>query len=449
MHIDEISGSEPQPRPSAPSVRRPLAVLSLAGLALLGAAGWVIVTAHKSHTGSRRAVLDRLLTIDRPFPADGRIPGDPYIGSKVCAECHPGEAALYARSGHAATLRPAARLALARRLDGTTLADPERPNVRWAFDYRDDRLQLVRTAPDGVQRWIVDYAFGSGHHATTFVTVLDPAAPRIREHRLTYYAREDRLDVTPGQEADLRPPDDEPIGTEWTVRESRKCLGCHSTQISALNPQRLDEETMIPNVSCERCHGPGRAHVATARAGAPADRLTLPFGPDQWTAESQMLLCGACHRHPSRARPGQIRADDPFLARFQPVGIMQSRCYRESGGTFSCVSCHDPHARASADRASYNPICLSCHAGPSAAPQPPASSGPIVERPKPKSQPAAPCPVVPRGDCVECHMPPVDSGQHVLFTDHWIRIRRPGEPAGATRPRKTRSNLGLFDSAEP
>ena len=107
---------------------------------------------------------------------------------------------------------------------------------------------------------------------------------------------------------------------------------------------------MIPNVSCERCHGPGRAHVEAARRGAPDAELELPFGPDRFTAESLLMSCGTCHRHPSRSHPGQIRPDDPHLARFQPVGILQSRCFRESGGAFSCVTCHDPHARASSDR---------------------------------------------------------------------------------------------------
>ena len=46
-----------------------------------------------------------LLTVDRPFPDGGRFPGDPYIGPKACLECHPGECALYSRSGHARASR--------------------------------------------------------------------------------------------------------------------------------------------------------------------------------------------------------------------------------------------------------------------------------------------------------------------------------------------------------
>ena len=65
-------------------------------------------------------------------------------------------------------------------------------------------------------------------------------------------------------------------------------------------------------------------------AGAGSE-LELPFGHDRFTADGLLMLCGTCHRHPSGAKPGQIRPDDAHLARFQPVGILQSRCFRESG----------------------------------------------------------------------------------------------------------------------
>ncbi len=407
--------------------RRLRAILALGVLPLLLATAWVAVTAIRTRPG--QLAVENLLTVDRPFPAKGRFPGDPYVGSRACAPCHPGESALYGRSGHANTMLPARRRELSRRLVGTSLADPEQPGVRWVYHSRDGRLELSRVDKHGSTRWIVQYAFGSGHHATTFVNVLDAAAPAILEHRLTYYTREGLLGITPGQGvADSPPPEVKPYGKELTPSASRKCFGCHATQLSVRDNQRIDEETMIPNVSCERCHGPGRAHIERASRGEPTARLTMPFGPNGWTAETQMMLCGTCHRHPSRAQPGQIRADDPQIARFQPVGIMQSRCYRESGGALSCLTCHDPHARASSDRARYNTLCLNCHSGRGLGPGPAAPSAKAADKP---SSPDAACTVSPRGACVDCHMPRVNSGQHVLFTDHWIRIRRDGDSTTA------------------
>ena len=73
----------------------------------------------------------------------------------------------------------------------------------------------------------------------------------------------------------------------------------------------------------------------------------MPFGLGGWTADAQMGLCGQCHRHPSIFPREMIRPEETGLARFQPVGLMQSKCYTRSDGAFSCVNCHDPHARAS------------------------------------------------------------------------------------------------------
>jgi hypothetical protein len=174
---------------------------------------------------------------------------------------------------------------------------------------------------------------------------------------------------------------------------------------------------MIPGVACERCHGPGRAHVAAARRGAPDKELNMPMGQGSWSADSLFELCGKCHRHPSRVPPDKLIPDDPILARFQPIGISQSKCFQGSSGKFTCVSCHDPHARSSSDPARYESICLSCHG----------TAGATARSERGLAAPAvsaAVCPVSPARGCVSCHMPKVDSGQHVLFTDHWIRVPR-------------------------
>ena len=62
-------------------------------------------------------------------------------------------------------------------------------------------------------------------------------------------------------------------------------------------PSRLETATLFPNVSCERCHGPGRDHVEAARRGedrpAHAQWGTILYHP--WV---EVNLCGECHRLP-------------------------------------------------------------------------------------------------------------------------------------------------------
>ncbi len=432
-------GREPDLQPQVHSVspRPARVILVLTVVAAVTAVCWMVATVRQQRSLARRSRDVRLLTFDRPFPAAGRYASDPYVGSSVCSECHPGEAAFYARSGHASTLRPAGRLDLARQLDGTTVADPELPGVLWSYRFRDGALQIARQTQDKVEECIADYAFGSGHLATTFVSMIRPEIPAILEHRLSYYAHTGRLGLTPGHEIKPPPPGLTAHGAVPPPSATRNCFGCHATQISAQGGPGIDEQTMIPNVTCERCHGPGRAHVAAARRGAPESELSLPLGHGRWSAPELLQFCGACHRHPNGPRPEQIRRGDPTLARFQPIGLSLSKCYRQSAGTLSCVNCHDPHARASSDRAGYAAICLKCHGGPGSSPQPAKSS----------PRPGVICPVSPRQRCVECHMPRVQLDPNLVLSDHWIRIHREDEPR-AMEPAKV-SSTKLPDRDEP
>lgn len=330
----------------------------------------------------------------------GRASGTPYVGVATCRECHPGEAAMYARSGHGRTLRPAAAHELARTLAGRVIEDPESPEVNWRFALRGDELSVERRQAGETERFLIDYAFGSGHHAVTLVSLRDPSIPTALEHRLSYFHDPEGVRITPGQGGEQEIAGLTPHGRELSPETTRQCFGCHSTSITPRGRQEVDLATMLLNVSCERCHGPGLAHVEAARHGN--DDLTMPMGAGEASAQAVIRLCGQCHRSPAQTPANAIRADDSRLARFQPIGLTQSQCYRQSGGALTCVTCHDPHARASTDRASYEAACLTCHA----------------------NAPQAVCRESRRSGCIDCHMPRVDTGQHVLFTDHWIRVRR-------------------------
>jgi hypothetical protein len=326
-----------------------------------------------------------------------------FVGEKSCRECHPGESALYLRSGHGRTLRLASqRTELARLLAGKEWRDPEYPEASFRYHFEDGKLSTERTAPGSDLRLPIEFAFGSGTHATTFVTMTDrdPAHPSGIEHRLTYYAGDGRLDITPGQDRESATASNQTTtsGRILDTAKAKKCFDCHSTRLSDRGPDTLDLETLIPDVSCERCHGGGRSHVEAARRGEA--NLRMPFGPDRSSPLQLIQLCGQCHRLPDRARPGVIRPDNNELVRFQPVGLMESRCYKASGGKLDCTTCHDPHARASADVKAYETACIRCH----------------------QAAPQAVCKVSASEGCIGCHMPRRDAGQRVEYADHWIRI---------------------------
>jgi hypothetical protein len=388
MPPDEPATGPPNPR------RQLLEAAALGGLGLLALAGLVWwATADPSPHGG----------IPTPPPEMTRAD---FVGNAACLDCHAGIVAQHQEHGHHRTLRPAADRALARDLDGRQVPDPEDPGVSWAYHLKDGRFSVDRREGDRVDPLPIDFAFGSGYHATTFVSLLDtnPDAPVIREHRLTPLA-DQTLRVTPGQDGPRPLDGSDPLGRVISGPLAVSCFRCHVTLLSADDFDRLDTRTMIPSITCERCHGPGRAHIQAAQRGDDPDLLAMPAGPGRDTAAAQMVACGACHRHPSQAPPGSIRPDNLEIVRFQPVGLMQSACYTRSNGALRCTTCHDPHRHAEPTAAESSQTCLSCHA--------------------PAHPNQTPCPVSPSQDCISCHMPGIDSGQGILFTDHWIRVRDP------------------------
>jgi hypothetical protein len=391
------SSPAPVPSPSRPSARE----FVLIACAVVGLVGGVLLWV--GWQPGREAARGSL----RTTPLGTAVRSASYVGDRACRACHPGEAALHSRSGHARTLRPAAESPLAHWLDGRRAGDPGWPGVTWEYSLRDRRLVVERRDEGAAlaERLTLDYAFGSARHAgTSFVTLTDtaPAHPSGLEHRLSYFASDGSLGLTPGQAArPERGTHDEWTGRRLDGRALLTCFHCHTTLTSSRGPTVLDVATMVPNVSCERCHGPGRAHVAASQAGD--SDLTMPFGLDQGTADAQLRLCGECHRHPENFSASMIRADDARLVRFQPVGLMQALCYRRSHGSLRCTTCHDPHARPSHDPLGYEAACLSCH----------------------QAAPQAVCPISARTGCIACHMPRRETGPQLVFTDHWIRVADP------------------------
>src|SRR5205814_251140 len=182
-------------------------------------------------------------------------------------------------------------------------------------------------------------------------------------------------------------------------------------------------------IGCERCHGPGGHHVAAVDAGLSDLAIANPGAA---SAAEINKLCGQCH---DIHRPSILSAPktDPVWYRFQALALTWSRCYTESQGKLSCVSCHDPHRAVETSATRTEAACLSCHSA--GTPTTVARAGSPI--PAVSGQPASPtrgkppapeaktsCPVNPASGCLGCHMPRAwQQGTHSFKTDHFIRVR--------------------------
>jgi hypothetical protein len=151
------------------------------------------------------------------------------------------------------------------------------------------------------------------------------------------------------------------------------------------------------------------------KSGKQEQGAPLIMNPARLDPVESVDFCGACHRTWEDVVTSGFVGLGLLNLRFAPYRLENSKCWGKPDARLTCVACHDPHQPLEHDPAAYDSRCLDCHVN-----QPGAK---ITD-----DYPGAACPVSTK-NCTTCHMPKIDSSiQHSTFTDHWIRIVRPGQP---------------------
>lgn len=315
-----------------------------------------------------------------------------YAGNAACEPCHAKEFNSHADTLHARTVR---KLAPGERREefkhSQTVTDPVR-GVDYTVRAAKDRDLMVVRRGDRSLTESPSWLFGSGTHAWTYLSETDAG---FMELRLSFYPKAREWNFTPGQgpQVDIR----QPLGQSYTPTEAASCFGCHSTALVGTS-ERLDFRRSILNVGCESCHGPSRAHVdAAAKA---VDRGGDLVKPPKAVGAAVMDLCGKCHREPVDLPPGQV-SDESQLPRFPGIALARSRCFTESAGKLTCITCHNPHEPAPKSALAYDKHCKSCHTAPT----------------------GGECTAGKTAGCVTCHLPEQSIARKLplRFHNHWIR----------------------------
>jgi hypothetical protein len=71
------------------------------------------------------------------------------------------------------------------------------------------------------------------------------------------------------------------------AEQDQPCAGCHLT--GSLKPITAEGKIVNTGVQCESCHGPGKEHVETAKAGTPA----------KFAKQPTEAMCVECHSEKS------------------------------------------------------------------------------------------------------------------------------------------------------
>ncbi|HZS52193.1 MAG TPA: multiheme c-type cytochrome [Bryobacterales bacterium] len=338
-----------------------------------------------------------------------------YIGARACAECHADRVSRQQSAGHAQALAPAADHPLAAAFTPPTMFTRP-PNFRFQF-LRPKQLQVRVFDGDNTIELPVEWAFGAGAQAVTFVTRVNEQW--YLEHYFSYYSGLRSFAPTPGQDA-IRPSSlVSAVGLLYKALDPDTgivgCFECHST-----GPVITGSEGIRPRelgVRCEACHGPGSAHVRAAKEGPSNEIRKAIQNPGRLPASQLNVFCGRCHRPPA-AKGTAIDWNYAWNVRHQPVYFSQSACFRKSQGALTCLTCHNPHEPLRRDNAFYNQHCLDCHKHSGGEPQIRAAVKAHPPRPVCESRQPA--------NCIDCHMPRVSPQAGLRFTNHWIGVYAEG-----------------------
>jgi hypothetical protein len=414
---------------------------------------------------SQRSILAFLLGVSvlawahkqRIIVYQNTAPSVAFTGSKSCegAGCHDELCRNYYQTSHGASMGPA----------NTPAELAKVPNRVTVYDKKVDRYyEVTRIGSDLYQtQYQLDTSgnriFSSAHkleyriggHGTGSIYIIR-WGQNFFQAPLSYYVRVNRWDLSPGYEAAPRPFN----------RSISLCPYCHNGQPEAV-PNRPGMYRDPPfrfmeyGISCEVCHGPGQLHLRELsrhpkrKSGRPDLTIVNPARLSPRLADD---ICMKCHEgwaarvlQPGKGeldfRPGTPLYETVALFK-APVTVEQraelerlealpavkgtlsapmwfkhslmgvSRCFHDSKGRLTCITCHVIHDPPRADNkvAYYREKCFTCHTNQSCKLSLPERS---------RQEPA--------DDCVGCHMPRkgVAGIPHSDDTNHRI-VRRAGQP---------------------
>jgi hypothetical protein len=309
-----------------------------------------------------------------------------YAGDPACLSCHRDQGTSYVHTSHHLTSQPANKDSILGSFhEGSNvlmIADPatasDNPGLYFKMEARANGFYQTAVAgwPGQLQKRSerMDVVIGSGVRGQSY---LYWRGDRLYELPVSYWSDGGRWINSPGFK-------------DGTMSFSRavipRCLECHATFIQARSPDPLSNQyepaSLVTGIACERCHGPGEAHIALHQAKKTAAASDLApeaiLNPASFSRDRQVDLCALCHNGirseelvpafsytPGKPLDAYLHPAEGDLAAHpdvhgNQVGLLQkSRCY-VSSPNMSCSTCHDVHQPERA-AAAYSDRCLTCH----------------------------------------------------------------------------------------
>jgi tetratricopeptide (TPR) repeat protein len=342
--------------------------------------------------------------IDEWHEPEQAAPG--YLGVEACAPCHARRVAEFKTTRHFVACRePRPGLMPAGFAAGQGVFKTRDPNLRFEMTERDGEFfqTSVRAGQAGEKRTPVRIALAYGSGGVLDEVYFTWHGDRLYELPMVWLHPENRFAIISHNPYGK--------GEDYARETTTRCLECHNTWFEHVPGTRnqYQRDGAILGVTCEKCHGPGREHVAFHQSHPDVDAGQAIVNPARLTRERLMEVCTQCHSNAIRPRTRAFayRPGEPLDEYFKTIDtqvpdndhvanqaqyLRQSKCFQKSD-TLTCTTCHHPHrphqrGSAQAGKAgSSERACFKCH-----------KSADCAERER--------IPAAVREDCVGCHMPP-------------------------------------------
>lgn len=305
----------------------------------------------------------------------GNDPRGPlYAGSASCIGCHKDVAGSYAHTNHFKTSGKPVDSILEKNFntaghisyytDGSMVTlEKTREYIYQVHLKNGNRLHAEK----------IDFAIGSGEKAQTYAYWKDG---QLLQLPLTFFAGIRSWTNSPGY------PTDQAFYDRVILS---RCFECHASFVEKTDVQtgslqlseKLAEQTIVPGIDCERCHGAAAEHVAYQQKNPSVKEAKFITSIKSLTRKQQLDLCSTCHsgndldvqRTLFAFQPGDTLANyyfphfgegkpNPDVHGKQMQLLQQSKCF--AGSQMTCGTCHNTHV-AENDPKIFMAKCMSCH----------------------------------------------------------------------------------------